>query len=368
MDIFRGDIIGDHSKQGSPRACDNELAVVITAEDDDLTPGSGRSRCKVSSKVVASPIASKRDPSRMRVSLLSCVGRLRVLALLQVLSPERIACGLGLRNGGCCGRAGKGLDRDLGRTVVRFGGEVLFGDLAPVLPLHDNLFAVEQHHAEQDASGQTTALLAVVDLQRLADVHGESSVELVLQLVDVVCGTALAEVVKQLLVVVLNPAINALPGMGDGRRGRQALVEVLHLDLAVGALVEGIRVGGGLAAQRPAHAWRIRRAGRHGALGRANEAIAGRNVVVCVWRGEVDARVDAAGRNRGQGAVAALRDGNMAPGAVRRVVRGVAVVRGHGVPEVLQGRSYSGQMLAMAANVVVVVCAGGGAREACEGM
>ena len=36
------------------------------------------------------------------------------------------------------------------------------------------------------------------------------------------------------------------------------------------------------------------------------------------------------------------------------------------MPEVLQGRSYSGQMLAMAANVVVVVCAGGGAREACE--
>jgi hypothetical protein len=39
--------------------------------------------------------------------------------------------------------------------------------------------------------------------------------------------------------------------------------------------------------------------------------------------------------------MAALWEWNVTAGAVRRVVRGVAVVGGHGVPEVLEGRRYS---------------------------
>ena len=41
--------------------------------------------------------------------------------------------------------------------------------------------------------------------------------------------------------------------------------------------------------------------------------------------------------------MAALREGDVPPGAVGRVVRGVAVVGGHCVPEVLEGRGYSGR-------------------------
>lgn len=39
--------------------------------------------------------------------------------------------------------------------------------------------------------------------------------------------------------------------------------------------------------------------------------------------------------------MAALREGDVTPGAVGRVVGGVAVVRGHCVPEVLEGRCDS---------------------------
>jgi hypothetical protein len=166
--------------------------------------------------------------------------------------------------------------------------------------------------------------------------------------------------------VVLDPAVDTPPRVANRRWRGQALVEVLHLDLAIGALVERVRVHGGLTAQGATHSRRVGGAGRHGTLGGADEAIAGRELVVLVGRVQVGAGLGAARRDGGEGSVAALGNGDVTAGAVRRVVRGVAVVRGHGVPEVLQGRSYSGQMLAMSANVVVVVCAGGGAREACE--
>lgn len=42
--------------------------------------------------------------------------------------------------------------------------------------------------------------------------------------------------------------------------------------------------------------------------------------------------------------MAALGEGNVPAGAVGRVVGGMAVVRGHCVPKVLEGRSYSGSL------------------------
>jgi hypothetical protein len=51
--------------------------------------------------------------------------------------------------------------------------------------------------------------------------------------------------------------------------------------------------------------------------------------------------------------MAALGDGDVTPRPIWRVVGGMAVVRGHGVPEVLQGRGYSVSLSAM--------CAGGAA-------
>ena len=347
MHVLGGEIVGHHGKEGAPRARNDVFAVVVTAIDDNLSPGTAGTGGKVDSKVVASPVASKRNPGRMRVGLLHGVWRLRVLAGEQVLAPERVAGALDLGDGRCGGGAGKGLDGDLGRAVVDLGGQVFLSDLAPVLPLHDDFLAIEQHEAEEDTRGETAALLAVVDLQRLADVHGQGGVELVLELVDVVGGAALAHVVKQLGEVVLDPAVDALPRVGDGGRGGQALVEVLHLDLAGGALVERVRVERGLAAEGAAHAGRVGGAGRHGALWGADEAIARGQVVVLVGRVEVGARLCARGGNRGEGGVAALGDGDVTAGPIGRVVRGVTVVRGHCVPEVLQGRRDSAHGLAM---------------------
>ena len=86
--------------------------------------------------------------------------------------------------------------------------------------------------------GRAATLLAVVDLQRLANVDGKCGIEVVFQLVDVVVGGALADVVKQLLVMVFDPAIDTLPRVRHWGRRRKALVEVLHLDLTIGSLIQ----------------------------------------------------------------------------------------------------------------------------------
>jgi hypothetical protein len=79
---------------------------------------------------------------------------------------------------------------------------------------------------------------------------------------------------------------------------------------------------------------------------------------VLVGRVQVGAGLGAARRDGGEGGMAALRNGDVTPRPIWRVVRGVAVVRGHCVPKVLQGRGYSASMLAMS----TMWCAGGEAH------
>ena len=66
----------------------------------------------------------------------------------------------------------------------------MLADLLPVLPLLHDLLAVQEHHAEDDAGRETAPLLAVVNLKGLPHVQGQSAVQLMLELIDVVLCTS----------------------------------------------------------------------------------------------------------------------------------------------------------------------------------
>ena len=191
----------------------------------------------------------------MGVGFLDGVGRVRGLFLEQALAPEGVRVGgvvvvvVGGRRRGRAGEgsSGRGRGGGGGRRGGQRGGEVFLVDGAPVLPFLHDFLAVEQHAAEEDAGGPTAAFLPVVVLQAFAHFERQGAVEVVLEFVEVVLRAAGRELVVQFRVVGFGPAVDAFPAVRDGRRGRQAFLEGLHLDLARGDGGEGgVVVGGGV--------------------------------------------------------------------------------------------------------------------------
>jgi hypothetical protein len=71
----------------------------------------------------------------------------------------------------------------------------------------------------------------------------------VFEFVHIILGASLAEVVKQLSVMVFQPAFDAFPGVADRRRWGETIAEVLHLYLGGDwALVERTADGATFAA------------------------------------------------------------------------------------------------------------------------
>jgi hypothetical protein len=75
------EVVGNGSQECGPRSSHHIFAIIITAENDDLTPFASGARSKINGNTVATPVASKRDPARVSIHLLDSTRRLRVLAI-----------------------------------------------------------------------------------------------------------------------------------------------------------------------------------------------------------------------------------------------------------------------------------------------
>jgi hypothetical protein len=215
--------------------------------------------------------------------------------------------------------------------------EVVVTNTSPLLPLLHNLLAVKQHTAKQNAGRSAASLLAVVDHERLANLHGQCAVELVFEFVDIVLSATFTQVFKQLFVIVLGPLVDASPGVADGRWRGQAIGKALHLNLALADALEVPRTR--LALHSGAEAGRVWSVGRHATIGRHEVVVLG------VGAGEVHSGL-CGGSDRRQGRVTALCEGSVSSGAVGHVGRGMAVIGRHGVPE---GAPYSGNAVGLLA-------------------
>jgi hypothetical protein len=81
------EVVRNNSQKGGPRASHNVLGIVITTEEDDLTPLTARTGRNIDSQVVATPIANQRNPRGVSVCLLHSIRRYTVLARKKILSP-----------------------------------------------------------------------------------------------------------------------------------------------------------------------------------------------------------------------------------------------------------------------------------------
>lgn len=207
--------------------------------------------------------------------------------------------------------------------------EKLLVNLSPVLPLLDNLLAVEQHRAEDDTRGVAAALLPVVHLQGIPNVLWKGAVQHVLQLVQVVGRAPLAELVKELWVVLLGPRVDLVPRALDRRRGWHAVLEGLQGDHAGGALrleviartwlplVLGTQSRGIRPSSSRAHRQSILRPRPRTAVSSVEHGLASGFVVVV---GHARSRF----RGRGhRSQVAMLAERNVSPRSVRGIVCGI---------------------------------------------
>ncbi|KAI6766610.1 hypothetical protein HG531_011832 [Fusarium graminearum] len=101
-----------------------------------------------------------------------------------------------------------------------------------------------RHMAEDDSSGQSSSLLAVVNHKRVADILRKGAVELVLQVVQIVVGSTLTKLIEKLWVVVIGPGIYAPPGVGDWGSRWKAIIKVLHRDVTRALHLETIALAG----------------------------------------------------------------------------------------------------------------------------
>lgn len=93
-------------------------------------------------------------------------------------------------------------------------------DGSPVVPLLDDFLAIKQHGAEDDTSGVSSSFLAVVEHEGISHILWERTVELMLQIVQVIISGTLAKLVIELGVVFVGPVIDPPPRVGGrGRRG-----------------------------------------------------------------------------------------------------------------------------------------------------
>lgn len=122
--------------------------------------------------------------------------------------------------------------------------EVFFVGPGPLLPFLHNLFTVKQHTAEDNAGGPPAPFLSVVNLKGFSNVLGQGAIEFMFKFVDIVLCASFAQIFFELFVVVFEPSVDSFPGVRDGRWGRNAFLEILHLNFAITHAVGGIgRIG-----------------------------------------------------------------------------------------------------------------------------
>ena len=229
----------------------------------------------------------------MRVGELNCLGGLRILFGEELLAPKRVGAAAGrvgvYGSAGRTGAAAKGLDRGLHMLTSDRFREIFFVDSAPVLPFLHDFFAVEEHAAKDDTRRAAAALLSVVTLQRFAEFEGQGAIELVLQIVDVILGAPLGDLVIELFIVVFDPALDAFPRVRDGRRRGKAFFEILHLDFSRGNVLKGVDVFvGRYSGKIGSHTGRVGRGGRlDQARGTGPAVDGGRSMSFLIWRVEI---------------------------------------------------------------------------------
>jgi hypothetical protein len=131
----------------------------------------------------------------MRICFLDCFRRLRILTIHQFLSLELVRPILSLVGGGGGGGGGGDVVEAFDRVFRLWFGpsvQVLFIYLPPVLPLLDDLLAIEEHASIHDAGRCPVSFLPVVESQRIAHVLRQRTVQLAFELVDVILCAAFA--------------------------------------------------------------------------------------------------------------------------------------------------------------------------------
>lgn len=169
---------------------------------------------------------------------------------------------------------------------------------------------------------------------RLAHLQGQTAIQLVFQFVNVILRAPFTEIVHEFFIVAFQPPLDFAPGVSDGRGRRCPVVEALHLNL--GGTVRLVIRPSFLRSER-SHPRRVGSA-RRAHVGRRAVPFCGLYVgalarFVVVGVGEVRPGIDRAGGNGCERLVATLAEGDVSASAVGRIVRGMAIIGGHGMPK-----------------------------------